>query len=214
MKLKLTKKGISVPQFVLTADDIEIQAMEDLASYRKKYLSNYGKSPQELLDVDNFVKEMWGIEVAYEELPQSSEEEFLGRFRPDKQCITVDAKACKNPRRVSFTVAHEAGHLSLHSFLFDIVGGKVMGWKSSSSTPNKNLDRQADLYAASLLAPKQEIYNFLKEQGLSHNNYLPSPVDLSLHALAFQERFGLSRQALEIRLGRLKIPMANRTYSN
>ena len=212
MKLRLTKKGLSVPSFKLTPTDIQQQATADLLRYNKAYYKRFGGNPQAPLDIDNFVKELWDIEVVYGDLPQSEDKDVLGRFEPENQCIIVDAKACNNLKRISFTVAHEAGHMSLHAFLFIFQNGKMVGHKKELSHSNKNLERQADLYAASLLAPKQDVYNFLAEKGLSTGNILAVPIDLSVYATAFQERFGLSRQALEIRLCQLGLSIANKKY--
>ena len=77
---------------------------------------------------------------------------------------------------------------------------------------NKNLEHQADLYAASLLSPQQEIYDFLSTKGLLLGNGVIYPIDLLVHAVSFQERFGLSRQALEIRLRQLNLPVINKKY--
>ncbi len=214
MNFRLTKKGISISSFKLTAVEIEEQVLSDLFRYQKEYFARHGSSAKSPLDVENFIKELWGIEVSYDDLPQSKEEDNLGYFEPEKQLIVIDPRTCNNPGRISFTVAHEAGHLSLHAFLFSFYMGRVSGWKNNSHSSDKNLDKQADLYAASLLAPKQDIYSFLGEKGLSNNNVLLSPIDLSVYALAFQERFGLSRQALEIRLHRLGVPMVNKKYSD
>jgi Zn-dependent peptidase ImmA (M78 family) len=214
MKLRIGKKGISVGTFKLTQDDIEQQVANDLLRYNNLFRTRYGMSAAVPLDVESFIKELWGIEVEYDEFPQNDDEEILGLFEPEKQRIIVDPKMCNNKGRISFTVAHEAGHLSLHSFLFTFNYGKTSGWQDKKSSTDKKLDRQADLYAASLLAPKQKIYEFLKENKLSDGTFLISPIDLTVYASPFQERFGLSRQALEIRLSRMGLSMINRKYQD
>jgi Zn-dependent peptidase ImmA (M78 family) len=210
----MNKNGISAATFKLTADDIEQQVTTDLAKYRRIFLSRYGNAPTIPLDVENFITELWGIEVEYAELQQQDDEELLGLFEPEKRCIVIDPKACNNKGRISFTVAHEAGHLSLHSFLFVFNNGKLSGWKNKNRPVDKNLERQADLYAASLLAPKHEVYDFLRVNKLVSLDTLVTPIDLSIYAPVFQERFGLSRQALEIRLSRLNLSMSNRKYTD
>ena len=212
MKLRIGKKGISISAFKLTSAEIEQQAVSDLLNYHRTFLSRYGKKAINPLDVESFIKELWNIEVDYDSLPQSDNEEILGLFEPDKQRIIIDPKACNNKGRTSFTVAHEAGHLSLHSFLFVFNNGKITGWKNAQPPADKNIEKQADLYAASLLAPEREIYDFLREKGLLGSNTITSPIDLLIHGSSFQDRFGLSRQALEIRLSRLKLPMLNKKY--
>lgn len=213
MRLRIGKNGIYISTFKLTFEDIEQQAANDLLRYRRIFQSRYGNVASMPLDVESFIKELWGVEISYDELEQTVNDELLGIFEPEKQQIIIDPKACNNRGRISFTVAHEAGHLSLHSFLFVFNNGKVSGWKNKLSSANKNLERQADLYAASLLAPRQEIYDFLKEKKISDGNSLMSPIDLSIYAPVFQERFGLSRHALEIRLSKLNLPTINEKYA-
>lgn len=213
MKIRMTGKGnIAIKGFQLTSQEIEAQALTDLCRYRKIFFEKYGKQTASTLDVENFVKELWGVDISYDSLPQEEDEEFLGNFIPESNSIVIDAETCKNPGRISFTIAHEAGHLSLHAFLFSYKNGLVSGWKNKKQVLTKIIERQADQYAGSLLAPGREVFDFLKEKGLDSFGSIISPVDMSLHGQDFQNRFGLSRMALEIRLRQLSIPMTNKKY--
>lgn len=105
-------------KFELTKADIESQAMADFRRYGIAYRKKFGCASSDPVDVDNFVEELWGVTVEYESIAQpNADEVVLGFFDPSAKRIVVDGDRCGNPSRISFTVAHEAGHLSLHSFL-------------------------------------------------------------------------------------------------
>jgi hypothetical protein len=181
MRVKLPKNFNPMQEvFQLTLAEIEAQVMEDLIRYKKVYFSKYKKTAPAVLDVDNFVQELWGISIEFGVIAQPEDGRLiLGRLEPENQRIIVDDKARSLPQSISFTIAHEAGHLSLHASMFRIENGLV---------------------------------NTLKQLGLVENRALKKPVDLALHADFFTGRFGLSRQALEIRFAELSIPVINAKY--
>jgi Zn-dependent peptidase ImmA (M78 family) len=184
--------------------DIERQAMTDVAKYRKIYEEKYGSFSTNNLDVENMIEELWGYKVGYVDISTYSEEDVLGLTDFKKKKVFIKQELCKTDRRMAFTMAHEAGHISLHSFVF-------LSRKTPVSLKGESLiERQADLYAASLLAPKEEIIRLLTRIGKGINN-MP-PVDLTADEHYFMDSFGLSRQALEIRLKRLQIPTINGRY--
>lgn len=214
MKLRLSSAGkVAVGAFKLTGQEIEAQVMTDLTSYRIAFQQRYGVQPSVPLDVESLVKELWGVEVLYEDIPQLPDEEVLGYFAPEIRSIVVDPQACNNPRRLSFTVAHEAGHLSLHAFMFPATGDK----RASRTTrqkikTNPSIEWQANIYAAQLLAPKREVVAFLAELGLATPTTVSRAIDIEQIIVPFQARFGLSRQAAELHFRRLGIPMLNAKY--
>lgn len=212
MSIRLTKRGISIKGFQLSSIEIEQQVMTDICTYNNHYASRYSNVPSVPIDIESFVKEMWSIDVVYDDIPQPEGEEILGYFEPEHNRIVVDPRVCNNPRRMSYTIAHEAGHVSLHKFMYILKDGKIVGSRQVKHHEDKNIERQAEMYAASLLAPKYEIHEFLKEKGLVFNGVLLNPVDLNVMSPVFQESFGLSRMALEIRLSHLGIDMINRRY--
>lgn len=199
--------------FKLTGAEIESQVMTDLTAYRITYQERYGRQPSAPLDVENLVKEMWGVEVVYENIPQAQDEEILGYFAPEIRSIVIDSQTCNHPRRLSFTVAHEAGHLSLHAFMFHTNGSKSATRTTRKKLQtNPSLEWQANTYAAHLLAPKREVVAFLAELGLATPTAVTRAIDVEQIMPAFQERFGLSRQATEVHFRRLGIPMLNARY--
>jgi Zn-dependent peptidase ImmA (M78 family) len=106
--------------------------------------------------------------------------------------------------------------------MFRIENDLVKGWGQDARLECENKRKeelnhtrrewQANHYAGSLLAPKIELENMLKQLGLVEDRALKKPVDLALHADFFTGRFGLSRQALEIRFAELSIPVINAKY--
>lgn len=207
--------------FQLTKQEIESQVLIDLSRYRKKYQKQYDKPAPVLLDVDNFVYELWEFSISVENISQDNEnEEVLGFLRPETRQVVIDEK-CTNQKRVSFTIGHEAGHLSLHGPLFRKKNGVIVGWSNTSKSANCSEEKleganrrrewQANVYAGALLAPEMDIHDLLEELGLIKNSIL-LPFNLNDHAQSFETRFGLSRQALEIRLDNLEIPFQGAKY--
>jgi Zn-dependent peptidase ImmA (M78 family) len=103
--------------------------------------------------------------------------------------------------------------------LFKKDGDVIIGWSDIPKSKNKKkLDEaecrrewQANVYAGALLAPKTEIQDLLKELGLIKNSMLTT-FNLDEYFAIFEEKFGLSRQALEIRLKHLNIPFQGARY--
>jgi Zn-dependent peptidase ImmA (M78 family) len=214
MKMRVAKTWNPLADtYQLTKEEIESQVLSDLAKYHHIYSEKYQKVAPVPLDVDNYIQELWGFSINFESiLQESQDQETLGYLRPETRQVVIDEN-CTNQKRISFTIAHEAGHLSLHGPLFSTTDGLIDGWKHSNPSKNtKRLDAaqtrrewQANFYASALLAPRMDVENFLRELGLIKDQTL-IPFNLDDYFLKFDERFGLSRQALEIRLGHLKIP--------
>lgn len=200
--------GVSIRDFKLSSADIESQAVEDLSRYREVFKDRHGAIPSADLDVESMAEALWGLRVDYESIPQTPEYETLGYLVPNER-IVVDPQLCGHRRRISFTVAHEAGHQSLHSFMYS-------RFKKSGAVPlvPNSIEWQADTYAASLLAPREQLLDYLREERLMSGNVIQRPIDIETIAPALQLRFGLSRQAMEIRLRRLKVPLTNARYQS
>jgi len=60
MRLRIGKNGIYISTFKLTFEDIEQQAANDLLRYRRIFQSRYGNVASMPLDVESFIKELWG----------------------------------------------------------------------------------------------------------------------------------------------------------
>ncbi|MFZ2188350.1 MAG: ImmA/IrrE family metallo-endopeptidase [Candidatus Moraniibacteriota bacterium] len=228
MRIKRLHKNWDPMQeiFELTKNDIELQVMSDMQKYNGLYYAKYGKSAPDSLDVDNFVAEVWEFEIKFESIKQPKGEEILGCLRPQNREIIIDSEQCNSKERINFTIAHEAGHLSLHASMLRLEDGRVVGWKNKPIEPQftnreriKKLDInqtrmewQANKYASALLAPKYKIYEILTSLGLITGQHQLTPIDLTVNSQLLMEKFGLSRQALEIRLSDLKVDVIGKKY--
>lgn len=217
MRIRLTKNWDPlINSYQLTRKDIEQQVLNDLSTYRRDYFEKYQKLPSDKFDVDNFVEEMWDFQVIYETPPGSSEkEEILGLLDPASK--TIYANPARTSESLSFTVAHEAGHLSLHASMLVIENGTVEGWRdkalpsqtrrhSSNKDVSGRLEWQANHYAGALLAPTPLILGILSELGHYKSGSVVSPVDLNASYPVFRDRLGISREALRIRLSDMSVP--------
>ena len=201
-------KKLTAGTYQLTRQDIEQQALSDLAKYVRLFQERQGGSVTYPLDVDHMAKELWGASVSYRGIPQSVDEEVLGYYDHSKKEIVVDPEVCSSDGRTTFTVAHELGHISLHSC---IMAFPQQGAKQKKSDKTWRLEWQATRYAVSLLAPRTRVYDKLRELGLVQLG-VAQTVDLAVHAAVLQDAFGLSRQALEIRLEEMNISTLHRRY--
>lgn len=208
MKLTFHRNSILPTTLKLTRADIEQQALTDSRKYARLYQEQSGSQMSYPIDVDHMAQVLWGVSLSYEEIPLIDNEEVLGYYDREGKRIVVDPQRCKNEGRTTFTVAHELGHLSLHNFLMTFPRQLS---KKKRESEHARLEWQADRYAASILAPQQQIVEVLRSLGLIEFSSV-LPVDLTIHGQKLQERFGLSRQALEIRLEEMEISTLNKKY--
>lgn len=210
----------------LTKKEIEFQVMQDLQKYNQNFLQRYSRPVSDDFDVDNFVAENWGFEIVFDSLDQTEGEEILGCLKPRDKKIIVDADQCKTQARINFTIAHEAGHLSLHASMMRLENGKVVDWRDKPIQPQfanpekektldanqQKMERQANRYAGILLAPTHKVFSVLAQMKIINDNQQTESLDLSNHAQFLMDKFGMSRQALEIRLSDLKVSVLNKKY--
>lgn len=217
MRINISKNSDPTGDSIqMSRSDIEKAVIDNLAKFRKEYMSRFGKHPQDPLDVEMLVELLWGFTVIFDEIKQDDpENETLGELRPELKQVAIHT-GISNQKRISFTIAHEAGHLSLHRTLFKIQDKEIIGWANGAvrAKSKRQLgaearrEWQANFYAGTLLAPRLAIDEFLLNHGLVNG----TPFDLETHWPNFDSNFGLSRQALEIRLDYLGIPFINRRY--
>lgn len=136
---------------------------------------------------------MKGAKIRYEPYEDDNQELSGVLFREgDKKIIGVNSLHA--PVRQRFTIAHEIGHLLLHTddlFVDGTVQALNRDRKSRQATDQKEID--ANQFAATLLMPKQFLAERI-QQGRT--------VNLSrLYELA--EEFRVSAEAMTFRLGNL-----------
>ena len=211
MTVRLTSKsGLSAKTYFLSYDDVESQVMQDLARYQKICVEKgYSIDTNQPLDVDHFAEVLFGVEIEHTNIPQMPTEEVLGYYDPLNNKIVCDPEVCNSDGRIAFTIAHETGHISLHSCL--AVGANVKKWRGLHK--HAHIEWQANAYAAFLLAPTPRVITFLTEEGYMEFGQFVDTVDMETFAPKMAERFGMSWHASEIRLQRMEVPMVNKKYS-
>lgn len=194
MKIKNIK--IKIPY--LSNEMIENQAWQDLVSFQKAV----GKKTSFPIYPDEIIEKLWNIEIQYvDEWSDCTQDDWLACYLPDLDLVKINNKQKGVEGRVSFSLAHEAGHISLHRFLL-----KDKGFKKLDDS--NQIERQADIYAKALLMPKESI--FLKLKSLGYDNF--QHLDLKVYGESLTDYFGVSFQALEIRLQELGVNILNGYY--
>lgn len=103
-----------------------------------------------------------------------------------------------HPNRQRFTIAHELGHHQLHdggTFVDKGTTARFRGQASGSGTPVE--EHEANLFAAMLLMPEEAVKRVIREQ--------PFPIDDEDALRSFADHFGVSSQAMLIRLRELRL---------
>ena len=104
-----------------------------------------------------------------------------------------------HPNRQRFTIAHEIGHACMHTDVsknfIDSSTIVVKKRDSKSSEGIKEEEIEANAFAAELLMPQDALIDYLDQNAFDIHN------DIEL--LRMSEYFGVSMQALSIRLSRL-----------
>ncbi len=126
------------------------------------------------------------------------EGDLSGFFYRDNKLAVIGVNTRHSQVRQNFTVAHELGHFLLHDQAQLQVDHefRVRLRNDLSSQGTDGSEREANLFAASLLMPKK----FLVED-LDGKEYFDICDDTFLHGLA--RRYGVSAQALVNRLKNL-----------
>jgi Zn-dependent peptidase ImmA (M78 family) len=129
---------------------------------------------------------------------QSLEDDVSGFLYRDETQAVIGVNTHHAPVRQNFTTAHELGHLLLHDLdrLHVDNGFRVRLRDDKSSQGTDEAEREANLFAASLLMPKE----FL-ENDLASEEFIDLLDDGFLHGLA--RKYGVSAQALVNRLKNL-----------
>lgn len=144
------------------------------------------------------------VQITYVE---TDDDDLSGFFYRDpltgKSVIGVNDDHHKTRQR--FTIAHEIGHLMLHSFEdlhYDRKGSGGIFRRSAESATGENRDEiEANYFAAELLMPESLIYDKLEDSGMS--DIFERNVDVAIRAMA--KEFNVSPHALTIRMTQLGI---------
>lgn len=190
----------------LTSEMIEAQAMQDLLSFQRITR----KTLSFPIFADEILESLWGVSVDYQDdVKDGNGVSVLACFVSEKKIVYVNEKMRGPEGRASFTLAHEAGHVSLHNFLSVL---KMTDALCRGSMPNeekaKMIERQADKYASALLMPKEELMTKLNECEYSSIG----EINLQKYSQKLTSYFGVSNQALEMRLSDIGITTVGGLY--
>lgn len=135
--------------------------------------------------IDEIIREI-GIPLGYEPLADN----ISGYIERQNGSYRIVVNSNHAPTRRRFTAAHELGHYVFHrDLLGEGVGDNRAYRTEGTERPNANIrpihERQANSFAANVLMPRHRLTNVAHE---------------TTQALA--ERFGVSQEAMRIRLGR------------
>lgn len=151
-------------------------------------------------DIERLLDDL-SLGLSWEQIDDGSEEgDILGQLLPRQNLVLLNERhyerlEAREGAQRRFTIGHEIGHWILHvpggglgaSALFD--GERVLCRDGS----RESIERQAEMFAAALLIPREVLANELPRAPWSGWS--------NVHRLA--ERFVVSRMAMRIRLERL-----------
>ncbi len=145
-------------------------------------------------DVEAIVKAL-GITIRAQEL----EDSVSGMLVIKDGRTTIGVNENHHPNRQRFTLAHELGHFLLHSNTSSIfIDASIIFFRDgTSSDGSKAQEIEANAFAAELLMPEKQLREFINNQPLDAFD------EGAVRRLATQ--FGVSAQALTIRLTRLEL---------
>lgn len=166
------------------------------------------------IDVTRLSTDFLGIEVKFGSLATGT----IAEFRVSDEVFILDRVQNKNSRRARFSIAHEIGHLMLHSAL-----GRGIFCRDSDSN-RKEL--QANRFAAALLMPAVDLIECVAEQATGLGRFARRAADADLVAAstwlrsmlrqaplkssssaAVTRKFDVSLQSLTVRLLQLHVIM-------
>lgn len=109
------------------------------------------------------------------------------------------------PLRKRFTMAHELGHLLMHNFTTphaDANSAFKVRLRDSLSSDGSVLEEiEANQFAAELLIPEELLLPRLRELGFDYGS---EEVDVQKKLASLAKAFGVSMQALQVRLANLR----------
>ena len=183
-------------------------------------LTHYAISDSDLLD---YITQQ-GFFIEYTQLPS----DVLGEVHFDQKKIVINNEITEGSPRWRFTIAHELGHIILHS---DAINkSKISSIEDSinddyevniSDETIKRMEIQANSFASQLLIPGKQLqfeyYKLFKEKGIRNFptlniDFQPCNMELLhwfLNKLSL--RFNVSKAAIEIKLTQLGLLNVNYT---
>lgn len=222
---------------ILSNIEIEYYAVKFLEKYYPKALIYPQKSPSIII----FYKliEMNMCNLMIDDLGYKDNYKIRGKIIFSENIIFIDRSLFKpeNEHMLLFTVAHEMAHWVLHRHREIFINRNLMPEKiilhedcdqsklqlEFQLTPERNIERQANCFAANILMPKEMLYQSLiaiqKELGIIRNlgkiyiaNNFSSKRDYYIIINKLSNLFGVSKTSVEIRLKSLKLVYDSQIY--
>jgi Zn-dependent peptidase ImmA (M78 family) len=164
------------------------------------------------IDVRRLATDFLGIEVKLGVLDSKT----VAEFRVSEEVFVLDHRHNRNPSRARFSIAHEIGHLDLHSSL----GTPVFCRDSDQS----RFELQANRFAAALLMPPTDLVELVAEEAATIGAFSRKVAEADVNAACkwlrhllgqkplqdsslklIAAKFGVSIQSLDVRLKQLHI---------
>ncbi|OMD43474.1 ImmA/IrrE family metallo-endopeptidase [Paenibacillus odorifer] len=162
----------------------------------EKLLSEYRVTAPPI-DVESIAEKL-SIDIQYEPFDGQLSGVLIRDKDTDTYVIGVNKKHPENRQR--FTIAHEIGHFLLHeghnTHIDTAITVNFRNSQSSNGTRNEEIE--ANAFAATLLMPEEILEEYIEE---NFDGFIDYNDDKQVQTIA--EDFGVSTQALMIRLGKL-----------
>lgn len=148
--------------------------------------------------------------INFEDFPKG----VLGVLSLKHNMISLSNEIMNDNKRRNFTIAHEIGHIVLHSSFFETIE-KVYEYDDDNVSPivneevYKRMEIQANLFASYLLIPEKNLYvNFNKilndlniHKKQLYLDFQPCNIkDVNYALLMLSEHFNVSKEAIKYRL--------------
>ncbi|KUP25799.1 ImmA/IrrE family metallo-endopeptidase [Paenibacillus sp. DMB5] len=149
------------------------------------------------INVESIAKNL-NIDIQYEPFDGQLSGVLIRDSQTSTYVIGVNDKHKKNRQR--FTIAHEIGHFLLHKGHETHIDTAItVNFRNSiSSNGLRSEEIEANAFAAALLMPEELLEEYINE---NYDGYIDYNDDEQIKTMA--DAFGVSTQALMIRLGKL-----------
>ncbi|OTO29262.1 hypothetical protein A5816_001547 [Enterococcus sp. 3G1_DIV0629] len=181
----------SYPQYSLRKKEFSQIDFEDIANIASSLRNEYGLGIGPVSNMTLLIEKM-GIRVHFEDL-SSAKIDALTLFIDGQPYIIVNNQRISSVR-IRFNLAHELGHILLHS--------SYNKKEVANSSNHKRIEMEANFFAGSLLLPEEGFVLDLTSTNLNHLIQLKKHWKVSLQAIIYNgEQLGLisSRQVLFLR---------------
>jgi Zn-dependent peptidase ImmA (M78 family) len=121
-------------------------------------------------DIERLLDQL-GLDLLWEEVADEEGGQLLGQLIPEQQLVVLNERHRglleeKGGRLRRYTLGHEVGHWTLHadavrSGTLKLLDGERIWCRNGSPDP---IERQAEMFSASLLMPKDLLLNALPRQ--------------------------------------------------